>query len=111
MKNDLIYRDGGPIFYKHFSCNLNIERNGRKKDRSDLNIEDGLDARYAIEKSDMRPGDVMFLSSVSGRTASVVDLAWVAKEFGINVIALTSMVYARTIDAVHPSGKRLYEFP
>jgi Uncharacterized protein containing SIS (Sugar ISomerase) phosphosugar binding domain len=110
MENDLIYRGGGPIFYKHFSYNLNVEKNARKRGRSDLAIADSIDAKYAIQKSDMRPGDVLFLSSVSGRTQSVVELAWEAKEFGINVIALTSMEYARTVDAVHPSGQKLYEF-
>jgi len=110
IENDVIYRGGGPIFYKHFSYNLNIENQARKRDRSDLNIEtQGAAARYALQQSNFRPGDVLFVSSVSGRTAHVVDLAYEAVQMGIKVIAFTSMEYATQVDPVHPSGKKLYE--
>ena len=110
IENDLIYRGGGPIFYKHFSYNLNIENQARKGDRSDLGYDSqGVAARYALQQSNFRPGDVLFVSSVSGRTAHVVDLAYEAVQMGINVIAFTSMEYAVQVDPVHPSGKKLYE--
>ena len=73
IEMDLIYRGGGPIFYKE-------------------------------------TGDVLFVSSVSGRTKSVVDLAWDCMQKGITVIALTSMVYASKVEPVHESGKKLHEF-
>ena len=53
---------------------------------------------------------MIFVSSVSGRTKSVVDLAWDCMQKGITVIALTSMVYASKVDPVHESGKKLHEF-
>ncbi|MBQ7153026.1 MAG: sugar isomerase domain-containing protein [Clostridia bacterium] len=110
MEYDLIYRGGGPIFYKHFSYDLKIENGARARDRSDLHIDtQGAQARYALTQSNFRPGDVLVVSSVSGRTASVVDLAYEAVKMGINVIALTSMAYATQVDPVHPSGKKLYE--
>ena len=110
IENDLIYRGGGPIFYKHFSYNLNIENQARERDRSDLGYEtQGAAARYALQQSNFRPGDVLFVSSVSGRTAHVVDLAYEAVKMGINVIAFTSMEYAVQVEPVHPSGKKLYE--
>ena len=84
IENDLIYRGGGPIFYKHYE--ENVHRNTLKK------------------------GDVLVVSSVSGRTKPVVDLAWEMAEKGVNVIAFTSMEYAVQVDAVHESGKKLYEF-
>lgn len=84
IEMDSIYRGGGPIFYKKF-----------KK-------EEHMDS--------LKKGDVLFVSSVSGRTAAVVDLAWEAMERGVTVIAFTSMEYARQVDPVHPSGKKLYEF-
>lgn len=109
IENDLIYRGGGPIFYKHFSYKLDVEKNGRKRDRSDLDTNmEGL-AAYVLKASDMRPGDVLFVGSVSGRTASVVDLAYEAKKMGIKVIAMSSMTYALAVDPVHSSGKKLYE--
>ena len=109
IENDLIYRGGGPIFYKHFDYNMNVEKNGRKRDRSDLDTNTWGMAAYALKTSDMRPGDLLMVSSVSGRTASVVDLAYEAKKMGIKVIAFTSMEYTLAVDAVHPSGKKLYE--
>lgn len=109
IENDLIYRGGGPIFYKHFSWNMNVERNGRPRDRSDLDTNVWGMAQYALKMSDMRPGDLLMVSSVSGRTTGVVDLAYEAKKMGIKVIAFTSMEYTMAVDAVHPSGKRLYE--
>ncbi len=84
IEMDLIYRGGGPIFYKKFKKEEHMES--------------------------LKAGDVLVVSSVSGRTAHVVDLAWEAMEKGVNVIAFTSMEYARQVDPVHPSGKKLYEF-
>ncbi len=81
IEMDLIYRGGGPIFYKQY-----------KKDETEL-----------------KAGDVLFLSSVSGRSKGVVDLAWDCVNKGIIVIAFTSMVYASAVDPVHESGKKLHE--
>ena len=47
IEMDLIYRGGGPIFYKE----------------------------YKQDETELKAGDVLFVSSVSGRTKSVVDLA------------------------------------
>jgi uncharacterized phosphosugar-binding protein len=110
MEMDSIYRGGGPIFYKHFSYNLSIENGARPRDNSDLGYDaQGAEARYALTNSNFRPGDVLFLASVSGRTKRVVDLAYEAVKLGIKVIAFTSMEYARQVEPVHPSGKKLYE--
>lgn len=106
---DVIYRGGGPLFYRHFKWNLNVESNARKRDRSDLDTNmEGLGA-YVLKASSLRPGDVLMLSSVSGQTARVVDLAYEAKKMGIKVIAFTSMSYASGLDPVHSSGLRFYE--
>ena len=104
---DLIYRGGGPIFYKHFSYNFNVESGVRARDgKQDLSNEK---IQLAIQMADMRPGDVLVLGSVSGRSLNIVNLAFEAVKMGINVIAFTSMEYATQVDAVHPSGKKLYE--
>lgn len=110
IEYDLIYRGGGPIFYKHFSYHFDIENDARKRERSDLGINSqGAEARYALQMSNFRPGDVLVVSSVSGRSARVVDLAYEAVAMGIKVIAFTSMEYAVQVEPVHPSGKKLYE--
>lgn len=109
IEYDLIYRGGGPIFYKHFKYNMEVEKLGRARDRSDIDQSTWGMAAYALKMSDMKPGDLLMVSSVSGRTTSVVDLAYEAKKMGIKVIAFTSMEYTKSVDPVHPSGKRLYE--
>ena len=109
IENDAIYRGGGPIFYKHFSWSLNVEQQGRERptDGMDASME-GL-AAFALTKSRIRPGDVLVVGSVSGRTASVVDLAYEAKKMGVHVIAFISMKYATQVEPVHSSGRKLYE--
>ena len=111
IEMDLLYRGGGPIFYKRLNYNLNVENTARHRDRSDLGFERQTltNARYILQQGNFRPGDVLVVSSVSGRTAAVVDLAYEAVQMGIKVIAFTSMEYAVQVDPVHPSGKRLYE--
>ncbi len=110
IEHDLIYRGGGPIFYKHFSMNLAVEANGRKRDMSDLGYDnEGLAAQYALRTANIRPGDVLVVSSVSGRTKPVVELAYEAQKIGVHVIAFTSMEYAVAVEPVHSSGKKLYE--
>lgn len=81
IEYDLIYRGGGPIFYKE----------------------------YKEGECELHEGDVIFVSSVSGRTKKIVDLAWDSMQKGVNVIALTSMSYATAVDPIHESGKKLHE--
>jgi len=106
---ELIYRGGGLFLYKQFKYKLEVINPVRKRDRSDLDISmEGL-AAYALKESGARPGDVLILGTVSGRTFSVVDLAFEAKKMGLKLILITSMSYASTVEAVHSSGKMLYE--
>jgi len=109
IEMDLINRGGGVEFYKHFSYKMDVEKTGRERDRSDIDQSQWGMAAYALKMSNLRPGDLIMVSSVSGRTTSVVDLACEAKKMGIKVICFTSMEYTTTVDPVHPSGKRLYE--
>ena len=111
IQHDLIGRGGGLALYKHFNYELKVENGGVfERDRSGIKRNtEGL-ARYALEASNVMPGDVLVVSSVSGRTLPVVDLAWEAKKFGVKVIALISMEYAQVVDPVHSSGQKLYEF-
>lgn len=114
MEYDVLDRGGGPAFYKPFHYSLEcLSHTGHNaahpRDMSDMdqNME-GL-AVYALRKAQVRPGDVLFVGSVSGRTASVVDLAYEAEKMGVHVIAFTSMKYAKAVEPVHSSGKKLYE--
>jgi len=109
IDSELIYRGGGLILYKKLKYQLNVENPVRKRDRSDLDTGmEGL-AAYALKASGLRPGDVVILGTVSGRTFSAVDLAFEAKKMGATLILITSMTYATTVGPVHSSGKKLYE--
>ena len=109
IQNDLIDRGGGPFWYRPFQYKLEVKSDARQRDRSDMDLDmEGLGA-YVLKASTIRPGDVLFVGSVSGRTKGVVDLAWEAKKMGIKVIAMSSMAYAKAVDPVHSSGKKLYE--
>ena len=109
IEMDLFNRGGGPAFYRTFHYKLDVQSDARERDRSDLDTDmEGL-GEYILKASTIRPGDILFVGSVSGRTKGVVDLAWEAKKMGIKVIAMSSMSYAQTVDAVHSSGKKLYE--
>ena len=110
IEMDLFNRGGGPAWLRTFHYKLDVQSDARKRDRSDMDLNmEGLGA-YILKASTIRPGDVLVVGSVSGRTAHVVDLAWEAKKMGIKVIAMCSMAYAQTVDAVHSSGRKLYEF-
>jgi len=51
--------------------------------------------------------DVLFVVSVSGVSAAVVDLALDARSDGVPVVALTALSFSRALDPKHPSGQRL----
>ena len=82
IEHDFYYRGGGVVFYR----------------------------LYDKEQTELKPGDVLLVSSVSGRTKDVVDLAYDSIQDGVKVIAFTSMEYATAVEPIHPSGKRLDEF-
>jgi len=63
--------------------------------------------RYILDKSDMLPGDVLLIGSVSGINVLPVGLALEAKARGITTIALTAVEYSRFLPPAHPSGRRL----
>ncbi|MBP3399412.1 MAG: SIS domain-containing protein [Erysipelotrichaceae bacterium] len=110
IEMDLFNRGGGPAFYRTFHYNLDVKSDARERDRSDMDLNmEGLGA-YILKASTIKPGDVLFVGSVSGRTKHVVDLAWEAKKMGIKVIAMSSLSYARSVDPVHSSGQKLIDF-
>ncbi|MBQ7888423.1 MAG: sugar isomerase domain-containing protein [Erysipelotrichaceae bacterium] len=87
-----------------------MKSDARERDSSDMDLNmEGLGA-YILKASTIKPGDVLFVGSVSGRTKHVVDLAWEAKKMGIKVIAMSSLSYARSVDPVHSSGQKLIDF-
>lgn len=66
----------------------------------------GLGAQM-LESSPARPGDVLILTSTSGRNAVIIDMALAARQKGIKTIGLTSLAYTSGVTSRHPSGKKL----
>jgi uncharacterized phosphosugar-binding protein len=64
---------------------------------------------HVFETGQLRKGDVLFVGSVSGKTANVVELALRARDHGLTVIAVTALAYSSKLASEHPSGKHLYE--
>lgn len=58
---------------------------------------------------EINEGDIMVIVSNSGRNAVPVEMAMLAKEKGIYVIALTSLNHSKNVESRHESGKRLFE--
>lgn len=54
-------------------------------------------------------GEVMVVISNSGRNAVPVEMAMLARERGLKVVAVTALEYSRTQPSRHTSGKRLFE--
>ena len=62
----------------------------------------------------MRPvrlgeNDSMIIISNSGRNALPIEVAMIAKEKGLKVVAITSLAHSKSVDSRHSSGKRLFE--
>lgn len=53
--------------------------------------------------------DVVVVVSNSGRNAFPVEMALACRSRGATVIAITSLRHSRSVDSLHPSGKRLFE--
>lgn len=62
-----------------------------------------------FETHDAEAGDVMIVLSNSGRNPTPIEIAFAAKERGLQVIAITSMDYSENVPSRDPSGKKLYE--
>ncbi len=110
-ERELNHRAGGLVATKILSFGFNVSSpiaeslKGRPREED---VQPDLEAvRLAVRASEMRPGDVLIVASVSGRTARTVELARAASEMGITVVGLTSLEYTAEIESDHPSGDRL----
>ncbi len=70
--------------------------------------EPGCAARL-MAGTDMGKGDMLIVCSNSGRNAAPVELALLARERGVCVIALTNIAHSRSCAPRNPENLRLYE--
>lgn len=112
VSHELIFRAGGLAAFSPLFFNLNVTNTVRTRKAVDLPPGNSLSFGYiqhVFETNQLRPGDVLFVGSVSGKTANVVELAIQARAHGLTVIALTSLAYSSKLTSEHPSGQHLYE--
>lgn len=112
VSSELINRAGGLVAMSQLSFSLNVinpvkTRDGRQDPATNTLNFGYIEHVFATDQ--LRPGDVLFVGSVSGKSANVVELAHQARLHGLTVIALTSLAYSSRLASEHPSGKRLYE--
>ena len=110
VSQELIYRAGGLVALSALTFNLNV--NNTVRTRAPAPAESTLSYGYiahVFETGQLRPGDVLFVGSVSGKTANVIELALQARAHGLTVIGLTAHAYSSRLATDHPSGQHLYE--
>lgn len=109
LDSELIGRAGGLFLMKPLRYSLKVDNPVRQREGKGFDVSrEGL-AKYVLGASNMRPGDVLVIGSVSGKRPEVVDLALTAKDMGITVVAMTSISYSSFLNSEHSSGKRLFE--
>lgn len=67
-------------------------------------------AEVILDYTPIRAGDVLIVVSVSGRNAVPIEMAKIAKERGIKVIAVTGYEYSTSVEPRHPDGKNMYAY-
>ena len=67
-------------------------------------------AEIILDYTPIRKGDILIVVSVSGRNAVPIEMAKVAHERGIKVIAVTGYEYSASVTPRHPDGKNMYAY-
>jgi len=66
-------------------------------------------AQEILADQPLEPGDVMLVISNSGRNGLSIEVARLARQQGLTVIALTAVDYSKTLSSRHSTGLRLLE--
>jgi uncharacterized phosphosugar-binding protein len=110
---DFMNRAGGLFAVQPFSFSISVNNPvpecRKAKPLPEAGERDLEQIRFAVRQAGLRAGDVMIVSSVSGRNRGPVELALACREQGVRTIGLTSLAYTAKVKSLHPSGKRLFE--
>lgn len=106
---DLFYRAGGfaPV-NAILDVNLSLYGGGSPKRGTTLERLEGY-AEIFMEGYDLREGEIIIVLSNSGINAVPIEVAMIAKELGLTVVALTNLEQSKGATSRHSSGKKLYE--
>lgn len=108
LAEELFYRAGGlvkiqPVFEEDLMLHISASKS------TEFERLEGYADKLFSDYS-MKEKDVIVIISNSGRNGVCVDMAQLAKENGLTVIALTNLNHSKSMSSRHPSGKKLYEF-
>lgn len=107
LTEEVFYRAGGlvplkPIFHEPLMLHEGASLSSELERKNDYAVD-------FMKLQDIRPGDVCFVISTSGRNPVPVDVALLAKEKGATIIGITSREYSSANPSRHKSGKHLYD--
>ena len=108
LAEEVFYRAGGLVKIQPvFETPLMLHESASKSTEMEriAGYADKIFADYKMKKD-----DVIVIISNSGRNGVCVDMAQLAKNEGLVVIALTNLNHSHSMSSRHPSGKKLYEF-
>lgn len=106
LTEDVFYRAGGLVPIRAILVEPLMLHEGAVRS-SELERKNDY-AKSFMDEQDIRPGDVVFVLSTSGRNPVPVDVALLAKEKGAFVVGVTSLEYAQSMPSRHKSGKHLH---
>jgi uncharacterized phosphosugar-binding protein len=110
-EGDWLNRAGGLACVQKLSFGLNVSDPvadcRRDRPRPAACDREAATVRLALAASQLRAGDVLLLSSVSGRNARPVELALACRAAGIRTIGFTSLAYTAQVTSLHPSNQKL----
>lgn len=106
LTEEVFYRAGGlvpirPIFVEKLMLHEGAVRSSELERQNDL-------AASFMSEQDIRPGEVMFVLSTSGRNPVPIDTAQIARQKGAFTIGITSLEYSQSQPSRHVSGKHLF---
>ncbi len=108
LAEELFYRAGGLVKIQPvFETSLMLHESASKS--TEIERLPGY-AQILFDSYGMKSGDVIVIISNSGRNGVCVDMAQLAKENGLAVVALTNLNHSKSSSSRHKSGKKLYEF-
>lgn len=107
LAEEVFYRAGGLVKLQPvLETSLMLHESASKS--TEIERLEGY-AKILFDAYKMQQNDVIVIISNSGRNGIPVDMALLAKEKGLNVIALTNLEHSSASPSRHKSGKRLYE--
>ena len=109
ITEDLFCRAGGfaPVS-AILDVNLTMHGGGSPTRGTTLERLEGY-AAIILESYDLRPDEIMIIISNSGINPLPIEMAILAKEKGLKVIALTNLKQSKNATSRHSNGKKLYE--